>query len=100
MSSELRAVCGHRLVGPATTVRVQCSVRPRVRVAVRTEAEAVAELGWRLALLVLTVQQLDLMTRAPPRIFLAGPPGTGKLSLSLPPAAVQQDGAVVVWVCL
>ena len=72
---------GHRFVGPATTVRVQCTVRPRVTVEVRTEGEAVAELGWRLALLVLTRQQLDLMTRAPPQVFLTGPPGTGKTSL-------------------
>ena len=94
MSSEFRLVRGHRLVGPATAVRVQCSVRPRVRVAIRTEAEAVAELGWRLALLVLTVQQLDLMTRAPPRVFLAGPPGTGKPSLPVPPAVLLLRGCV------
>ena len=39
--------------------------------------EAVAELGSQLARLVLTPQQLDLMQRDPPLVFLTGPPGTG-----------------------
>ncbi|KAK7094259.1 hypothetical protein V1264_007903 [Littorina saxatilis] len=65
-----------RFVGPATTVSVPCY--NGVRVEVRTAGQAVAELGRRLALLVLTLQQLDLMNRDPPRICLTGPPGTGK----------------------
>ena len=39
--------------------------------------EAVAELGSQLARLVLTPQQLDLMQRDPPLVYLNGPPGTG-----------------------
>ena len=65
----------HRFVGPATSVKVHCSVPPRVEV--RTIGEAVAELGRKLAYLVLTRQQLDLMLRSPPLVFLVGPPGTG-----------------------
>ncbi|XP_070207910.1 uncharacterized protein [Littorina saxatilis] len=65
-----------RFVGPATTVSVPCY--NGVRVEVRTAGQAVAELGWRLALLVLTMQQLDLLNRDPRLVCLAGPPGTGK----------------------
>ena len=64
-----------RFVGPATAVNVHCSVPPRVEV--RTVGEAVAELGLRLACLVLIPQQLDLMQRSPPLAYLTGPPGTG-----------------------
>ena len=64
-----------RFVGPATSVDVHCSVPPRVEV--RTVGEAVAELGRRLSYLVLIPQQLDLMQRSPPLVFLTGPPGTG-----------------------
>ncbi|XP_070208129.1 uncharacterized protein [Littorina saxatilis] len=64
-----------RFVGPATTVSVPCY--NGVRVEVRTAGQAVAELGRRLALLVLTLQQLDLMNRNPRLVYLTGPPGTG-----------------------
>ncbi|XP_070207916.1 uncharacterized protein [Littorina saxatilis] len=64
-----------RFVGPATTVSVPCY--NGVRVEVRTAGQAVAELGRRLALLVLTLQQLDLLNRDPRLVCLAGPPGTG-----------------------
>ncbi|KAL8624556.1 hypothetical protein ACOMHN_005857 [Nucella lapillus] len=67
-----------RFVGPVTTVAVHCNARPRITVEVRTEGEALAELGMRLARLVLTLEQVDLLDRAPPRVFLTGPPGTGK----------------------
>ncbi|KAK7094190.1 uncharacterized protein [Littorina saxatilis] len=65
-----------RIVGPATACSVHCNTPARV--AVRTEGEAVSELGWRLALLVLTLQQIDLLNRNPPRVCILGPPGTGK----------------------
>ncbi|XP_070199063.1 uncharacterized protein [Littorina saxatilis] len=65
-----------RFVGPATTVSVPCY--NGVRVEVRTTGQAVAELGRRLALLVLTLQQLDLMNRDPPLVYITGAPGTGK----------------------
>ena len=63
-------------MGPASSVSIHCVVPPRVEV--RTEGEAVSELGRRLARLVLTPQQLDLMHRAPPRVCITGPPGVGK----------------------
>ena len=65
-----------RLAGPATTVTVHCPVPPRVEV--RTLWEAVSEIGERLARLVLTPGQLDILTRAPDMVCLVGPPGTGK----------------------
>ncbi|KAK7094315.1 uncharacterized protein [Littorina saxatilis] len=64
-----------RFVGPATTVSVPC--KNGVRVEVRTAGQAVAELGRRLALLVLTRQQLIIMNRNEQRVCLTGPPGTG-----------------------
>ena len=66
----------YRFVGPATKVRVHCPIPPRVEV--RTEGEAVSELGHRLAYLVLTQQQLDLMSCEKKRVCITGPPGTGK----------------------
>ncbi|KAK7098194.1 uncharacterized protein [Littorina saxatilis] len=65
-----------RFVGPATTVSVPCYNGARVEV--RTTGQAVAELGRRLALLVLTLQQLGLMNRDPPLVYITGAPGTGK----------------------
>ncbi|XP_070203156.1 uncharacterized protein [Littorina saxatilis] len=65
-----------RFVGPATMVSVPCY--NGVRVEVRTAGQAVAELGRRLALLVLTLQQLGLLNRDPPRVCITGAPGTGK----------------------
>ncbi|XP_070206633.1 uncharacterized protein [Littorina saxatilis] len=65
-----------RFVGPATSVHVHCNIPPRVEV--RTEGEAVAELGRRLARLVVTRQQLDLVNQAQPLVCITGPPGTGK----------------------
>ncbi|XP_070203697.1 uncharacterized protein [Littorina saxatilis] len=65
-----------RFVGQATTVSVPCF--NNVRVEVRTAGQAVAELGRRLALLVLTLQQLGLMNRDPPQVCITGAPGTGK----------------------
>ena len=69
----------YRFVGPATSVNIHCNIPPHVEV--RTEGEAVAEMGGRLACLVLTLQQLDVMHRSPPRVFLTGPPGTGKKNI-------------------
>ena len=37
-----------------------------------------AEHGRRQACLVMTPRQLDLMDQSPPRVFLTGPPGTGR----------------------
>ncbi|XP_070206773.1 uncharacterized protein [Littorina saxatilis] len=68
-----------RFVGPATTVDIHCNTAPRVEV--RTEGEAVSELGRRLAHLVLTYQQLDILLRGPDVLWLSGPPGTGKTIL-------------------
>ncbi|XP_076457508.1 uncharacterized protein LOC143291506 [Babylonia areolata] len=67
-----------RFVGPATCVSVHYAATPRLTVEVRTQGEAVSELGSRLARLVLTPEQTDLLTRAPPLAYLTGLPGTGK----------------------
>ena len=64
-----------RFAGPATEVSV-----PGLsgRLAVRTEGQAVAEAGRRLARLVLAQDQLGVLARNMPRVYLCGPPGTGK----------------------
>ncbi|XP_070202814.1 uncharacterized protein [Littorina saxatilis] len=67
-----------RFVGPATTVSIPVPCHKKDRVEMRTAGQAVAELGRRLTFLVLTLQQLDLMNRDPPRAFITGAPGTGK----------------------
>ena len=45
---------------------------------IRTAGQAIAELGRRMARLILTTDQLDLYNQSPLRVFLTGPPGTGK----------------------
>ena len=69
-------------MGPASTVAVHCSSPPRVEV--RTEGEAVQELGQRIARLVLTPQQIDLLNKDPALLFINGPPGTGRCSACVP----------------
>lgn len=57
-------------------MEVHCVLTPRVEV--RTEGEAVSETGERIARLTLTPDQVELLCRAPPRVYITGPPGTGK----------------------
>ena len=78
----------YRFVGPATLVNIHCNIPPRMEV--RMEGEAVAEIGGRLVCLVLTLQQLDVMHRSLPRVFLTGPPGTGKKPSLLTPSFVKR----------
>ncbi|XP_076447269.1 uncharacterized protein LOC143284478 isoform X2 [Babylonia areolata] len=65
-----------RFAGPATSVTVQCSVPPRLQI--RTQGDAVSFLGETFARLVLTPEQVGLLNRAPRRVYIKGPPGTGK----------------------
>lgn len=65
-----------RFCGPATTVNIHCLTPPRLEI--RTQGDAVSETGERLARIVLTPKQVDLLNRSPPRVVLVGPPGTGK----------------------
>ncbi|XP_070208404.1 uncharacterized protein [Littorina saxatilis] len=68
-----------RFSGPATTVQVFCSVRPRLSMdLVRTEGEAAAETGTRFSHIMLTPQQVAVHHSNQPLIFLTGPPGVGK----------------------
>jgi hypothetical protein len=64
-----------RFVGPATTVQVHCSAGPRLEV--RTEGQAIAELGHRVASLVLTQEQWNLLHTNSPRVCISGFYGTG-----------------------
>ncbi|XP_076438208.1 uncharacterized protein LOC143277310 isoform X2 [Babylonia areolata] len=65
-----------RFCGPATTIEVPTVTPPR-RV-VRTHAEAVAEAGLRWSALSLYPDQVDVLNRDDPIVYLCGPPGTGK----------------------
>ncbi|XP_025091209.1 uncharacterized protein LOC112562280 isoform X1 [Pomacea canaliculata] len=76
MSDNMYEQLVARFCGPATTVEVHCVLTPRVEV--RTEGEAVSETGERIARLTLTPDQVELLCRAPPRVYITGPPGTGK----------------------
>ncbi|XP_076438252.1 uncharacterized protein LOC143277353 [Babylonia areolata] len=68
-----------RFCGPATTIEVPTVTPPR-RV-VRTHAEAVAEAGLRWLALSLYPDQVDVLNRDNPIVYLCGPPGTGKTIL-------------------
>lgn len=65
-----------RFCGPATTVDIFCITVPRLEL--RTEGQAVSETGERVARLVLFPEQVELLNLSPLRVFLSGPPGTGK----------------------
>ncbi|KAL8614991.1 hypothetical protein ACOMHN_051852 [Nucella lapillus] len=81
MSDDLYELLVARFVGPATTVRVHCVTEPRVQL--RTKSEAISEVGHRLTTLSLYPQQLYLLQSGGLRVFLHGPPGTGKTTLLL-----------------
>lgn len=89
-----------RLVGPASTVRVHCSIRSRVEV--RTIGEAVSHVGQMCAKLILTPQQLDILKQwqSLDKVCLYGPPGTGKtVMLLLVGLQWMLQGHVVYIVC-
>nr|KAG5688055.1 hypothetical protein BaRGS_017809 [Batillaria attramentaria] len=79
MSDDVYLDIVSRFVGPATSVSVHCVVPPRVEV--RTEGEAVSEVGERMARVVLTPHQFGLASRPQRMVCLTGPPGTGKTLL-------------------
>ncbi|XP_025102717.1 uncharacterized protein LOC112569205 [Pomacea canaliculata] len=69
-----------RFCGPASTVTVPSINEPRV--SIKTLDKAVAYVGdCYAAHIMLFPEQLELLIRAPPRVFLCGPPGTGKTIL-------------------
>ncbi|XP_025114123.1 uncharacterized protein LOC112576088 [Pomacea canaliculata] len=66
-----------RFCGPATTVSVPCTCPPRV--SVKTLGQAVWWTGeCYTAVITLFPEQVQLLNKASPRVFVAGPPGTGK----------------------
>lgn len=66
----------NRFCGPATTVEIHCITSPRLEL--RTEGEGVSETGERMARLVLFPDQVAILNASLPKVFLIGPPGTGK----------------------
>ncbi|XP_025112762.1 uncharacterized protein LOC112575255 isoform X2 [Pomacea canaliculata] len=66
-----------RFCGPATSVTVPCTSAPRL--SVKTLGQAVSATGeCYTAVITLFPEQVDLLNRATPRLFVTGPPGTGK----------------------
>lgn len=66
-----------RFCGPASTVMVPSVTEPRV--SLKTWNQAVAHVGdCYTSLTALFPEQTELLRRSPPRVFLSGPPGTGK----------------------
>jgi hypothetical protein len=65
-------------VGPATSLQAQSSVKDWQKREVKTEGQAIAELGRRLASLVLTQQQWSLLQTNLPRVCICGLWGTGE----------------------
>ncbi|XP_025100575.1 uncharacterized protein LOC112567909 [Pomacea canaliculata] len=71
-----------RFCGPASTITVPCTNEPRI--SMKTMDQAVAHVGnCYSAQMTLFPEQMDLLTRAPRRVFVAGPPGTGKSTVLL-----------------
>ncbi|KAK7116581.1 uncharacterized protein [Littorina saxatilis] len=69
-----------RFAGPATVVKVFCSVRPHRRSMdlIRTEGEAALETRKRFTQIMLTHHQVKILQRNRQLVFLTGPPGVGK----------------------
>ena len=81
MFRELFMSVSLRFAGPATTVEVATPSPPRK--VVRTMGEAVSETGLRVSSLVLTPQQVTVLSRPHPCVYLHAPPGCGKTLLLL-----------------
>lgn len=64
------------LCGPATTVDVYCVSAPYLDI--RPEKDRVFEKTKGMGRFVLYPQQIYLLNTSQPRVFLSGPPGTGK----------------------
>nr|KAG5699999.1 hypothetical protein BaRGS_001818 [Batillaria attramentaria] len=80
MSPQLYERLVARFCGPATSIEVPTVTTPRRTVELRTLAEAIAFMGLRMATLTLYPEQVDLIDNQPAfeKVFLWGPPGTGK----------------------
>ncbi|XP_025103270.1 uncharacterized protein LOC112569639 [Pomacea canaliculata] len=77
MTFDLYKTLVARFCGPATTVTVPCTCPPRV--SVKTLGQAVSHTGQcYTAVITLFPEQVHLLHTAPPRLFVTGPPGTGK----------------------
>ncbi|XP_025082947.1 uncharacterized protein LOC112557357 isoform X2 [Pomacea canaliculata] len=76
MTSDVYKTLVARFCGPPTTVTVP-SIFP-ARLCVKTLHQAVSWTGECHACLTLFPEQAHLLNAAPPRVFLTGPPGTGK----------------------
>ncbi|XP_025113150.1 uncharacterized protein LOC112575472 isoform X2 [Pomacea canaliculata] len=77
MTSGVYKTLVARFCGPATTVSVPCTCPPRV--SVKTLGQAVWWTGeCYTAVITLFPEQVHLLNKADPRVFVSGPPGTGK----------------------
>lgn len=77
MTNYSRLLPAYRFCGPASTVTVSCINEPRV--CIKTLDQAVATVGkCYTAHVTLFPEQIELLSRAPSKVFISGPPGTGK----------------------
>ncbi|XP_025111877.1 uncharacterized protein LOC112574797 [Pomacea canaliculata] len=76
MSSVVYRLLAARFCGPATTVTMPCISSPRLNV--KTLGQAVLHAGECYVQMALFQEQVELLTQAMPRVFVNGPPGTGK----------------------
>ncbi|XP_025112489.1 uncharacterized protein LOC112575119 [Pomacea canaliculata] len=77
MTPEMFKTLLSRFCGPATTVTVPCTSTPRL--SVKTLGQAVSHTGeCYTAQIKLFPEQIDLLKTTFSRLFIAGPPGTGK----------------------
>lgn len=76
MTRELYKELVARFGGPATTIEIPTVTPPRGEL--RSISQAIAHTGLVMARLTLYPDQVDILFKDEPLVFLTGPPGTGK----------------------
>ncbi|XP_076456734.1 uncharacterized protein LOC143291034 [Babylonia areolata] len=100
MSADVYDRLVARFSGPATTILIPTATRPPKEI--KTEWQAVAELGLRFSRLALYPDQVDMLNSSlPPCVYLRGPPGCGKtVVLVLKALQLLNQGKHVHLICV
>ena len=77
VTADLSLSFSIRFCGPATAVEIPTVMGPH-KVIIKTTGQSVAETGLQFSILALYPAQLRVLQSGAQRVFITGPPGTGK----------------------